>query len=265
MVKVVGVAGQRRMAEVPTQPDVASAYLRNLVVERLLRMNARHATHAWLGRRSRPVGPHGLAFLYRDGPTSPLPVAGPVTGRFRVAAATRLVDSGPDVRDLPRLLYRLGRLAVDRYLPSPAGFDPRVQMANRHDPMSATSVYIGLGVSSLDSSEASWEQAQGSARSPLDLPGRCYAVLRDGTALLVERAGRRDFGSVRIYCTHDLTVEPGVAPRPWVWDPNLTTSSDGAEVWRQLRHLHMIALRHRVPATGRTEAWIPGATDRSRR
>ena len=46
--------------------DPVATRIRGLVIDRLLRMNARHATHAWLQRRLQPVGPHGFAFLYCD-------------------------------------------------------------------------------------------------------------------------------------------------------------------------------------------------------
>ena len=99
--------------------DPTASRIRNLVVDRMLRMNARHATHAWLQRRVQPVGPHGLAFVYSD----PAP-DGPY---HRVAAATRLVADADDVRDLARLIYRLTSLAHERYAGEPGGFDPRTE------------------------------------------------------------------------------------------------------------------------------------------
>jgi hypothetical protein len=104
--------------------DPVATRIRGLVIDRLLRMNARHATHAWLQRRLQPVGPHGFAFLYCDQPAG--------NPYHSVAAATRLVADADDVRDLPRLVYRLSTLAMERY---GRGFDPRTSMTNRHDPM----------------------------------------------------------------------------------------------------------------------------------
>ena len=210
-------------------PDHASARVRNLVVDRLLRMNARHATHAWLQRRAHPIGPHGIAFLYHD------PVAG--SPAASVVAATRLVDDLPDVRALPRLVYRLAALARDRYA-HPDGFDPRLCLTNRQDPMSPFAAYIGIGVSSLDSEAQSWELTQQFASGPLDLPGRSFALLRDGTHLLIDRGGQDVFGEVRLQSTHDLSVELGLASRRWVWRPDLATATRTADVWPRLAELH---------------------------
>ncbi len=219
-------------------PDPASARIRNLAVDRLLRMNARHATHAWLQRRVHPVGPHGIAFLYYDQvPGAPVPT---------VLAATRLVDDTADVRALPRLLFRLANLARDRYA-QPGGFDPRPLLANRQDPMSRQATYIGLGVSSLDSATHTWDRIQHAASGPLDLPGRCFALLGDGTHLLVDRGGQDVFGEVRLAATHDLNIEQGIASRRWAWRPDLATATGTAEIWPRLADLHrLIAGSHPV-------------------
>ena len=215
--------------------DAASARIRNLAVDRLLRMNARHATHAWLQRRAHPVGPHGIAFLYYDQvAASPVPT---------VVAATRLVDDTADVRPLPRLLFRLANLARDRYA-QPGGFDPRPVLANRQDAMNPGATYIGLGVSSLDSDTETWERIQQSAGGPLDLPGRCFALLGDGTHLLVDRGGQDVFGEVRLACTHDLNIELGLAARRWTWRPDLAITSGTAEVWPRLADLHRLIAGH---------------------
>lgn len=229
----------------PSYDPVASR-IRNLVIDRLLRMNARHATHAWLQRRAQPVGPHGLAFLYCDQP-GPHHLRDPASATtdypHEVAAATRLVDDGADVRDLPRLLYRLTALTRERYLAG--GFDPRGYLANRQDPMSARATYIGIAVSSLDTAGATWEEIQRVAAGPLDLPGRCFALLTDGTRLLIERGGQDVYGEVRILSTHDLNVEPGLAGRRWAWRADLHELAGTYEIWRRLHDLHDLAARQR--------------------
>ncbi|HEX6871648.1 MAG TPA: hypothetical protein VF163_11175 [Micromonosporaceae bacterium] len=242
--------------EQPPQPhDPVAARIRNLVIDRILRMNARHATHAWLQRRSQPVGPHGLAFFYCD-PVSPPPAASggstldagsPATaGGYAVAAATRLVNDGEDVRDLARLLYRFATLARERYLPDAGGFDPVAHMTNRHDPMSASASYIGLGISSLDTEAADWEEAQRTASGPLDIAGRCFVVLRDGSTMVIERGGQDVFGEVRIASTHDLNIEIGISTRRWIWQPQVASVKGTPELWRQLYELHRLALLPRT-------------------
>ena len=220
------------------QHDPTASRIRNLVVDRMLRMNARHATHAWLQRRMQSVGPHGLAFLYSD----PAP-DGPY---HRVAAATRLVADADDVRDLPRLLYRLTSLARERYAGEPGGFDPRTSMTNRRDAMSPRSVYIGVGVSSLDTPAGAWQRTQNEAGGPLDIAGRCFVVLVDGTAMLIDRGGQDVYGEVRVQCTHDLNVEPGLAARRWSWNPDLYSVDGTIEVWQRLYGLHELAARRRL-------------------
>jgi hypothetical protein len=242
------------MAAEPLPPphDAESARIRNLVVERLLRMNARHATHAWLHRRAQPVGPHGIAFLY----CAAFAVADPrEPARHTVAAATRLVDAADDVRDASRLLYRLTTLAQERYLLAGGGFDPRRHMTNRSDPMPDHASYIGIGLSSLDTADATWEQTQQRATGPLDIPGRCFGLLRDGTMLLLERGARDVFGEVRVFCTHDLNVELGLPTRRWSWHPDLRGGPGTTEIWQRLYDLHAATIQGRArPNRRRTDA-----------
>jgi hypothetical protein len=231
------------MAAEPLPPhDAESARIRNLVVDRLLRMNARHATHAWLHRRAQPVGPHGLAFFYCAGYAAVDP-AEPV--RHTVAAATRLVDDADDVRDLSRLLYRLTVLAQERYLHALGEFDPRRHMTNRQDPMPEHAAYIGIGVSSLDTAETTWERTQQRAAGPLDIPGRCFGLLRDGTMLLLDRGAQDVFGEVRVVSTHDLNVQLGLPTRRWSWQPDLRAVAGTAEIWRRLYDLHAVTAQAR--------------------
>ena len=236
----------------PPPHDSESARIRNLVVDRLLRMNARHATHAWLNRRAHPIGPHGLAFFYCAG----YPTADPREPvRHSLFAATRLVDDADDVRDLSRLLYRLTTLAQERYLHPAGEFDPRRHMTNRQDPMPAHASYIGVGVSSLDTADTTWEQTRQRAAGPLDVPGRCLGLLRDGTMLLVDRGARDVFGEVRVHSTHDLNVELGLPTRRWSWHPDLCTLAATGEIWRRLYDLHAVTIQGRAgPVRRRNDA-----------
>ena len=77
----------------------------------------------------------------------------------KVVAASRIVPDTADVRELPTLLFRLARLARERYLPTPGGFDPAVQMAVYSDDTTGNAEYVGVGVSTLDTVESRWEQA----------------------------------------------------------------------------------------------------------
>jgi hypothetical protein len=247
MISVLSMSEPRLGQPLSPARDPAAARVRHLVIDRMLRMNARHATHAWLHRRDQPVGPHGIAFLYLDAaPTPPAPgrpTDPPPAPRTTVAAATRLVHDAEETRSASRLLYRLAALAAERYAPLPGGFDPRRHMTNRQDPMHPAAPYVGLAVSSLDTAGATWEQTRRRVTGALDVPGRCLCLLTDGTLLLIERGGQDVYGEVRVACTHDLTVELGLSPRRWHWRPDLSSDPATSAVWPRLHDLHVLTMR----------------------
>lgn len=213
--------------------------IRHQVVDRLVSMSARQAEHAWRRRRDRPVGPHAVAFLYLDRTGE--------TDLFHVKAATRMVDDGPDVRDLPGLLDRLATLARDRYASTPGGFDPKVHMTNRHDRASGQAQYIGVGVSTLDTPTGSWEQVQGTARDAADVPGRCYVILSDGTVMLIDRQPQRSgFGAVHVHSTHSLGPPSGLPSRSWALYEYVVQMRAPMPVWDRLYELHMVTYRQPV-------------------
>jgi len=225
--------------------DPVAADIRNSVIGRLQKMNAMQGQYAWDRRTSaKPLGPHALAFLYRD-PVSP---RGELASRgelathgarpaYAVALATRLFSDGDDVRDLGWLLHRLAGLARDRNQAS-GDFDPRDQMADRTDEMSAAAEYIGLAVSTLDTPAGTWDQVRASAAGPLDVAGRCLALLTDGTHIVLDRGGHRSFGAVRIRSSHDLNMVPGNPIRPWSWQRDLPTQDGLAPIWSRMAELH---------------------------
>jgi hypothetical protein len=213
--------------------------VRDQAISRMLRMNARHATYGWEQRRQRPVAPHAVAFLYAD----PLHAEGPdaVLIGYQVVAATRMVNAAPEVRDAAKLLHRLTTLATERYVPAPGGFDPVAQLSNNHDRSSGRAIYIGLGVSTLDTRSESWEQVQASVSGPMDIGGRCLLVLSDQTTALIERGSSSSFGRVDIRCTHSLNDNSNLAIRPWMPQPPSEPMPDtDPEVWTQMRALHTL-------------------------
>jgi hypothetical protein len=100
-------------------PEVEAAALRLRqdlewrIFDRAREMNVRHADAAWERRYQRPLGPYGLAFLFRP--------ARPPQGPQTVAAATKLWLAGPDPADPVDLLGALADLARSRRLRPPAG------------------------------------------------------------------------------------------------------------------------------------------------
>ncbi len=221
----------------PVPHDPVAADLRNQVVDRLRRMSVLHARHGWERRNRDPVGPHGLAFFYSE------PLAGDPRRRGEQRAvlrtATRMFLDGPEVESLPRLLYDLIGIAEDYR--REGGFDPRALMADRVEPMSRHAHYIGVGVSTLDTPAGDWAQIRQSANGELAVAGRCLALLADGTMLLLDRGGERQFGALHIWSTHSLDVEPGQPWRTWRWAHHLPELHDPStrDVWHWLGQLHL--------------------------
>jgi hypothetical protein len=217
----------------PVPHDEAGAELRNQIVDRLRRMNSLHLRHAWETRRRDPIGPHAVVFFYAD-TASRRPL------RYRLACATRMFLDGEEVRDLPRLLFELGGIA-EGYAQD-GGFDPRSQMATRAEPMSRDAVYVGAGVSSLDTPSGTWAQVLESGAGPVNIPGRCLAYLSDGGMILCDRRGQDEYGAFHIASTHSLDIAFGLAHRAWRWGHNLPVLDDPAtrDSWGWLIHLHNV-------------------------
>ena len=226
-----GRSGEGAAPPVDPHRDATAVEVRNLVVDRLRQMNARHAMHAFDRMRSDPIGPHGLAFLYRDIETPGHPP------RYAVQAATRLFPAGDDVLHLPRLLREMA--GIGRAYQARPNFDPLRSMMNRYDEVSPQAQYIGVGVSSLDGPDGRWQDVRLHATSALDIPGRSYALLIDGSRIVLDR-GARYGGAGRIQSSHPLDAGPGLSFRTWSW---LSGSDAGlAEVWGRLAELHDIVL-----------------------
>ena len=225
----------------PLAPDW-SVSVRNQVVDRLVTLNRNHAQVTWQAR-SGPVSPNAIAFLYAD----PINLADERTGAinrraWRVVAATLVVPDTPDVRELPNLLYRLTRLARERYAATAGGFDPRTHMSVYQDNASGNAEYIGLAVSTLDSLDLSWEQARQDAQDVDDLGGRAIALLADHTALLIDRGpARRTRADLGIHCTGQLDFYGDLSPRMlWTHHPSVVTMPANREVWDLAYHLHTL-------------------------
>jgi len=217
-------------AGVRPEREVAEADLRNQVVDRLRKMNVLHGQHAWERRNRDPIGPHGLAFFFSV-PLSVQPL------RYRLATATRMFLDGSDVDNLPRLLYEMRGIGAG-FLDA-GGFDPRSQMADRVESMPPDARYIGLGVSSLDTPTGAWREMLQTSDGPLNIPGRCYALLADSSRILCDRRGEREFGAFHISSTHSLDLVHGHPMRAWRFAPHLLHGEpDTKETWHWLTQLH---------------------------
>ncbi|MER5457040.1 hypothetical protein ABT008_19850 [Micromonospora sp. NPDC002389] len=232
------------------------ADLRRQIVFRTKRLNVGHLVEAdqRYGRRD-ALGPHGvMLFFVSAAPTEP--------HGYRLHTAYRLWLSSPEADDLPRLLGELADIAAENVARCAATGDrwhplgPYRSMVNGGD-MSppAGAVYVGVGVTTLDTDQGRWHQvartlrdapAGGRRLSAFDLKGQCYALLTDGTALHVDRNPHARLGVDGIRCTR--TLDPD---RITHYNPHHDLIEQGdqhtREVWRALGSLHTVLAAHLLP------------------
>ena len=222
--------------EAPKEPAAAPAVeisfsFRGEVVSRLRRMSVLHTRAVWERRRRDPLGPHSVALFYMEPGV-------PVIQQLRTA--TRIFLADDEAADLPMLLYGLARHAHEGFRSDPK-FDPRTHMTNKFDPMSAAAVFVGVGVCTLDTPHGDGATALRNAHDELDLPGRCYARLIDGTHLVVDRGGKRQFNMLSVECSvKDANVQFGVPSMQWTWNPALAEgqqSDPTFQIWRWMNEL----------------------------
>jgi hypothetical protein len=220
--------------------DVDAAMLRGAVVGRMRRFNVLHADHAWRRRYRDPIAAHGMAFLYAD-PEG--------TGWWSLRTATRLVLDAPEVARAELMLHGLIE-AVHELAPG-GPVDPRVDMANRCDRMTDRAVFIGVGLSTLDTPVrpdphggpdlgGPWTTVRKTADGVSSIAGRCYMVLTDGAAMVLDRGRYTDPEPVRLRSTHMVHGHTG-----WGWLRGVTDHDTGpgtAVVWHQLAELRNVLM-----------------------
>ncbi|GHJ48793.1 hypothetical protein Cs7R123_61350 [Catellatospora sp. TT07R-123] len=181
------------------------ADLRHQAAQRLRKMNVLHARHAWEKRRSDPLSPYALAFLYKQ--VDPFR-----RDRQLLTASTKIWLAGPEVSNLPRLLFELNQTIAAQRPP----YDVRFALANRRDDtMTDKAVYAGLGVSSLDTHTGTWEQVRSQVSRDSDVPGSIRVVMTDGSVMVGERRGLAEFNTFQVHSTHSLEVAPGHHLMQW--------------------------------------------------
>jgi hypothetical protein len=229
---------RHRYADAPVPPpvspwDEALPDLRNKVVNRLTSMNWNQAVATWQRRRRDPLNPHVLVFFFAEPPSGRPP-------RCELHVAARLFPAG-DQQRLAMLLYELLPVVHDHLS---AGRDPDQYIFSWHDQRSPYARYAGLGVTSLDTPAGSWEQVQKTAQSDMDVPGRCYAQLVDGSALLIDRLARQHFGEYRIWTSNPVTDVSGARYRPTTLARDLAVSDtygpDNRAIWRWLSEMNRL-------------------------
>ncbi|MEU4483010.1 hypothetical protein AB0F68_33905 [Micromonospora sp. NPDC023966] len=207
--------------------------IRQAVVHRVQYANALHASHYWDLRRTTPVGPHALIFLYASlDPRS----TNPRQPYHEIKAASRLFRDGSEVRDLPALLAELCEIA-EGYLAGGGVFDPVTQMTQAGEPMPAGARYVGVSVSTLlGSGDAVGTEPAGVGGT--GIPGRNLVVMSDDNVLVVERSARAH-EQVVVNSTAPHFPGAGVEYRSWL---PLTPEQQVHPAWRWLQHLNQLVM-----------------------
>ncbi|MFI2652500.1 hypothetical protein [Micromonospora fulviviridis] len=207
--------------------------IRQAVVHRVQYANALHASHYWDLRRTKPVGPHALVFLYASLDSR---FADPRRPYYEIKAASRLFRDGSDVQDLPALLAELCEIADD-YLAGGGVFDPVAQMTQAGEPMPAEARYVGVSVSTL---LGTGDEAGDALPGPggMGIPGRNLVVMSDDNLLVVERPARAH-EQVVVYSTCPHFSGGGVEYRSWL---PLSPEHQVHPAWRWLQRLNQLVM-----------------------
>jgi hypothetical protein len=176
--------------EAPRTPEQdLPALLRGRVVDRLISVNASHAGHAADNVRTKDdLCEHAIALFSAD----------PTDQSITISTATRLSLSDSDNANLADVLTSLTRVVEQKL--AEAGeqgrpWDPRTPLTglvNRSEDLRRSMVYVGVGVSTLDTPEQPWRQMKNSVdrRDGLQLRGQGYLYLADGTTVHFVRAAQ---------------------------------------------------------------------------
>ncbi|MFG2056015.1 hypothetical protein ACGFI9_18495 [Micromonospora sp. NPDC048930] len=208
--------------------------IRQAVVHRVQYANALHASHYWDLRRTKPVGPHALVFMYASlDPT----FSNPRNPYYEIKAASRLFRDGADVQDLPALLHELTEIAKG-YLADGRVFDPVAQMTQAAEPMPADATYVGIAVSTLLGTVDDIGGQPVTAVGGMGIPGRALVVLSDHNLLVVERPARAH-EQVEVYSTFPYTTSGGVEYRSW---RSFSQEQQAEPAWHWLQLLNQLVL-----------------------
>ena len=227
------------------------ATLRGAVVNDLAELNWWQTKTWWQRRRSDPLHPHLLLFLFTEpsqGEADP--------GRLRIAA--RQFPEG-DEPDLALLLYDLRPILAEHLR---EGRDPGKYIFHWQDDMSAAASYAGVAVSTLDTSEGLWKDVKRRVNNEMEVPGRFYVHLVDGTRMLVDRLARDRLFRCRVSTNAALLGHDRWHRTVDFYDPELGVSDPGSldyrsaqdapeadpragdfGAWQQLADLHEMLLR----------------------
>ena len=221
------------------EPEPMDPQVRGQIAERMIRMNTSHALAAAdrLGTKT-AIGPHSLALFSVD--------AAP--GRYaRLSTATRLVLDGEDAENMPELLSDLAARAQEKIAEARAlnqRWDPRTPLTGlvlRSEELTENMVYVGVGISTLDTPEIPWSRVKSgiSSADGLHLRGQGFIYLTDGSAVHIVRRAQMSAGHHEIVSTRRIDSQ-----YPSRRDDYLLEKAEqqGDRIWELMRHLHEVLM-----------------------
>jgi hypothetical protein len=225
------VAHERHYPNGPAVQDPHSVELairiRNASIDRMRMASARHGARAADVRNGgNRIGPHAVLFLYHD--VADRDGAG---ARDVVVVSYRMFGDHARYREIPDVLRAMADESA-RYARQPGGFDPRRVLVHGVDEeVPAHATFVGVAVSTLDTSAGRWIDVRERVGGALDVAGRAYVLLVDGTGIVLERGG--PFGvNGTTWSSHTLELDLGMAThRSWRQLIRYADDPDEA-VWR---------------------------------
>ncbi|MEU4217354.1 hypothetical protein [Actinoplanes sp. NPDC026623] len=255
------VAAQQRALEDAADLQIWRAHdaqWRNF--HRLRQFSVNHATQAWRRRYRSPLAPYALAYLF----TQPIIGAAGSSSIAEVRAATRLWKAGAESQHPIPLLAALSEQSRGR--DPRLIWDLRTELANRSDDgMADDAVYIGLGLSSLDTPTGTWDQVCRQATSELDIAGTILYTSTgsedpaDQQVIVADRRGAFDVNVTTIHTYRGLGRYQRSSPYPFsnVQLHHLYEDSGHGPLLWAMRELDLVLheadRQRRMAASGRRE------------
>lgn len=176
--------GYRRGPSEEHEVEQQAIRARNAALDRMRKASANHGMYAFdVVSSTKRFGPHAVVFLYQD-----VEHREGMRPRVVVRAADRKFwDNLPEFLHLPTVLQGLADTAA--HYAGQGGFDPRKLMAHNSDKMSGRAEFVGVAVSTLDTSAGPWVNIRQRAQSSLEVGGRSYIALKDTTKMILDRGG----------------------------------------------------------------------------
>jgi hypothetical protein len=225
---------------VPLPRTSRSSILRGRFADRLVSVNAAHAGHAAdLIRTKDDVCEHALV-LFSANPA--------VDRSHEMSIATRLSLSDTENADIVDWLTDLCRVVERKLVESPATgrhWDPRTPftgLVSRAEELTPAMVYMGVGVSTLDTPEQSWRlMKRGVERySGLRMRGQGYLLLDDATTVHLIRAPQTGPQTGRHQITANQPIETQYGH--WARQHDMVTRAGErtARIWDRIHRLHRL-------------------------